>query len=130
MGCLGGSIGSQELLFLLVLGQHLPVILRTPSAADVDVDVHLLPFIVFSWLSWWSVAIVLLLVRLHINTLPNANIFTGIPVMQSVFGVHCAEGARHNLRLFHDALKNSLHESLDIGETIRKFILQRFWWIL
>ena len=81
MGCFGGSLAD------------LPFVLSPPSAADVDVYVlHLLPFIVFSWLSGWSMAVVSSLIWLNVNALPDANVFTGIPVVQSVFGVHCAEG--------------------------------------
>ena len=73
MGCFGGSLAVNNCCSSWFFGQHLPFILGTPSAADVNVDIlHLLPFIVFSWLSGWCIAVVLSLIWLDINTLPNA----------------------------------------------------------
>ena len=127
MGCFGGSLA----VFFLVLGQHLPFILGSPSAADVNVDIlHLLPFIVFSWLSSWCIATVFSLIWLNINTLPNANIPPGISIVQAIFCVHCSECTRHNLRLFHDALNDFFHQSLYIGKAVRKFTLESIWWVV
>ena len=130
MGCFGGSLAVNNCCsswFLVNICHSFWAL----SAADVDVDIlHLLPFIVFSWLSSWCIAVVFSLIWLNINALPNANILPRISIAQAIFCVHCSECTRHNLRLFHDALNDFFHQSLNIGKAVRKFTLESIWWIV